>query len=114
MKLVRCLQNHSLFLVVILLTVTECSERSKLTEKFIHFFLAEAATILEGPVVGQKASEGQTINLTCQVFGSPKPQIVWLKGQEQLTGGRFTVMEDGNLQISVSNYCVAMFDHYIV
>jgi neuronal cell adhesion molecule len=65
-------------------------------------YTAEPANILEGPMVGQKASEGQTINLTCQVFGSPKPLIVWMKGQEQLTGGRFTIMEDGNLQISVS------------
>lgn len=64
-------------------------------------------------MVGQKASEGQTINLTCQVFGSPKPQIVWLKGQEQLTGGRFTVMEDGNLQISVSKYDMFSYGHYM-
>ena len=52
--------------------------------------------------MGQRTAEGQTIYLTCQVFGSPKPQIVWLKGQEQLTGGRFTVMDEGDLQIVVS------------
>ena len=52
--------------------------------------------------MGLRAAEGQTINLTCKVFGSPKPLVVWKKGDEQLTGGRFRVMEDGNLEIAVS------------
>jgi len=54
-------------------------------------------------VIGLRAAEGQTINLTCKVFGSPKPHVVWKKGDEQLTGGRYRVMENGNLEIAVSN-----------
>jgi len=65
-------------------------------------WLAEPPFIQEAPLVGLRAAEGQTINLTCKVFGSPKPLVVWKKGDEQLTGGRFRVMEDGNLEISVS------------
>ena len=69
----------------------------------MYWFSAEPANILEGPEIGMRVAEGQTANLTCEVYGSPKPLIVWLKGDEQLTGGRFTVMEDGNLQIAVCN-----------
>jgi len=63
---------------------------------------AEPPFILEGPLIGLRAAEGQTINLTCKVFGSPKPRVVWKKGDEQLTGGRYRVMDDGNLEIAVS------------
>jgi len=62
---------------------------------------AEPPVILEGPAIGLRAAEGQTINLTCKVFGSPKPLVVWMKGAEQLTGGRYRVLEDGNLEIAV-------------
>jgi len=64
--------------------------------------VAEPPFIQEGPIIGLRAAEGQTINLTCKVSGSPKPHVVWLKGDEQLTGGRFRLMEDGNLEIAVS------------
>ena len=57
--------------------------------------------IIEPPLIGQRAAEQQTINLTCHVFGSPKPLITWLKGTEQLTGGRYKVLEDGHLEITV-------------
>ena len=58
--------------------------------------------ILHPPLEAQKAAEGQTIELQCQVFGSPKPLVYWRKGSEQLTGGRFKVMPEGHLQITVS------------
>lgn len=57
--------------------------------------------IITGSQSEFKAAEGQTINLTCNVFGSPKPIVVWQKSGEQLTGGRFRVTSDGHLQISV-------------
>jgi len=63
---------------------------------------AEPPFIQERPELGFRAAEGQTIQLRCKVFGSPKPQVVWKKGDEQLTGGRYRVLEDGNLEISVS------------
>jgi len=69
----------------------------------VSLCLAEPPFIQEGPKIGLRAAEGQTVNLTCKVFGSPKPHVVWKQGDEQLTGGRFRVMDDGNLEISVSS-----------
>lgn len=62
---------------------------------------AEPATITYRPEAELKAAEGRTIQLTCAVFGSPKPLIVWKKGSEQLTGGRFRVTPEGHLEIKV-------------
>lgn len=69
------------------------------TNAYINVY-TEPPFILEGPMIGLRAAEHQTINLTCKVFGSPKPHVVWKKGDEQLTGGRYRVLEDGNLEIS--------------
>ena len=33
------------------------------------------------------------------MFGSPVPLVVWRRGTEQLTGGRFTVLPSGDLEI---------------
>ncbi len=66
--------------------------------------LAEPPIITEPPLEGQKAAEGQTTALRCSVFGSPKPLVVWKKGNEQLTGGRFSVLENGHLEIVVTLY----------
>ena len=41
------------------------------------------------------------VSLPCTVYGSPKPRIVWTKGNEQLTGGNFKVLPSGALQITV-------------
>ena len=64
-------------------------------------FTAEPATITERPLEEQKAAEGKDILIRCAVFGSPKPLVVWKKGSEQLTGGRYRVTEEGHLEIKV-------------
>ena len=63
---------------------------------------------MEPPKVEQLAAEGQTINLTCRVFGSPTPLVVWKKGNEQLTGGRFRVLSNGYLEIDVSGLALTV------
>jgi len=42
---------------------------------------------------------GQSIELTCKVFGSPKPEVKWIRDGLELTGGRYTVADIGNLHI---------------
>ena len=68
---------------------------------FILIFdiLAEPATITKRPPAEFKVAEGKDIILDCAVFGSPPPLVVWKKGSEQLTGGRFKVLDEGHLQI---------------
>ena len=55
-------------------------------------------------------AEAQDANLTCRVFGAPKPVIMWqyegndiaVQDQEQMTP-RFTVLKNGDLNIVVGN-----------
>lgn len=83
--------------------VIQCNATNKHGYIFTNAYLnvlSEEPMITEPPLVGMRAAEGQTANLTCKVFGSPKPVVVWKKSGEQLTGGRFSVTEDGHLQIT--------------
>ncbi|XP_025162697.1 neuroglian isoform X2 [Harpegnathos saltator] len=43
--------------------------------------------------------DGKTIQITCRVFGAPKPEIKWIKNGQELTGGRYKTLETGDLQI---------------
>jgi receptor-type tyrosine-protein phosphatase zeta len=47
---------------------------------------------------------GQNANLTCDVYGAPKPKVVWLRGtpSRPVSGPRFTVHSNGMLEIKSS------------
>jgi receptor-type tyrosine-protein phosphatase zeta len=63
--------------------------------------LAEPPSFTKPPMAVVKVAEGQSINLTCRVFGAPKPIITWRKGDEEdvVSGARFTKQKLGDLQI---------------
>ncbi|XP_067001681.1 neuroglian isoform X2 [Anabrus simplex] len=51
------------------------------------------------PPSNQATVDGHTVSLTCRVFGAPKPQVKWVRNGKELTGGRYTVKENGDLEI---------------
>lgn len=61
--------------------------------------LALAPEITEAPR-DTDAVDNQNINLTCKVLGAPKPNIKWIHNGKELTGGRYTTQENGDLLIS--------------
>lgn len=60
--------------------------------------LALPAEITEKPkdVV---TTDGKSVTLTCRVFGAPRPLVRWLKNNQELTGGRYKVLDNGDLEI---------------
>lgn len=46
-----------------------------------------------------RSVDGQDVNMTCRVFGAPKPRITWIRDNHELTGGRFQVTDVGDLLI---------------
>ncbi len=53
------------------------------------------------PEVERRAAVGQDVTLTCTVFGSPRPLVIWMNGQEVVTGIRLHVTGNGDLDITV-------------
>ena len=83
--------------------VVQCNSTNKFGSVFHNAYLSvlsEPPIILSPPLETHVVAEGKTVYLQCEVFGSPKPSVVWTRGNEQLTGSRFKVMEEGHLQIT--------------
>lgn len=43
--------------------------------------------------------DGRNVTLRCRVFGAPKPEVKWIRNGLELTGGRYTIQDDGDLLI---------------
>jgi len=55
--------------------------------------------VLEPPEKIALAVQASTFILRCRVFGAPKPKIKWRRENVELSGGRYKVLESGDLQI---------------
>ncbi|CAL4060819.1 unnamed protein product [Meganyctiphanes norvegica] len=51
------------------------------------------------PPSDMESVDGKMVNMTCRVFGAPKPRVTWVKGGEFLSGGRFKTSDKGDLII---------------
>lgn len=56
--------------------------------------------VLEPPEKVALAVQASTITLRCRVFGAPKPKIKWRRENIELSGGRYKVLDNGDLQIN--------------
>lgn len=52
------------------------------------------------PPVDTSTVDGKDVVMTCRVFGAPKPAVKWIRNGQELTGGRYTVRDTGDLFIS--------------
>ncbi|CAH0562169.1 unnamed protein product [Brassicogethes aeneus] len=60
--------------------------------------LALAPEITEAPR-DTDAVDNQYVNMTCKVLGAPKPNVKWIHNGKELTGGKYVIMENGDLFI---------------
>ncbi|XP_017136257.1 neuroglian isoform X1 [Drosophila miranda] len=54
---------------------------------------------IEEPPTALSTVDGRNVTLRCRVTGAPKPQVRWLRATNWLTGGRYIVQANGDLQI---------------
>jgi len=62
--------------------------------------LALPPEITEPPPANKETVDGKTVELTCRTFGAPKPIVKWFHDNDELTGGRFELKENGDLRIN--------------
>lgn len=75
------------------------------THRMSFFFTEEEPAIIVPPARELKVAEGRDIELTCITSGKPDPIITWRKEGEQITGGRYQIMPNGNLHVEVKGHC---------
>lgn len=83
--------------------VYQCNASNVHGYAFADFYLNVLAlppTIIEAPEAESKAVVTSTVTLRCRVFGAPKPDITWMRNSQEVTGGRYQVLENGDLRIS--------------
>ncbi|XP_049962681.1 neuroglian [Schistocerca serialis cubense] len=56
------------------------------------------------PPRSEQTVDGRTVTLLCRTFGAPKPQVKWIRNGKELTGGRYTTLDNGDLEIRDVNY----------
>ena len=62
-------------------------------------FLSALAPEIIDPPRSEATVDGRTVTLICHVFGAPKPLVKWIHGGVELTGGRYSVLDSGDLEI---------------
>lgn len=43
--------------------------------------------------------DGRPVIIGCKNFGVPKPHVKWMRNNIELTGGRYSTLNNGDLQI---------------
>ncbi|KAM7295332.1 neuroglian, partial [Ixodes scapularis] len=79
-----------------------CHARNKFGEALITEVLqvtALAPSIVGAPQHTTHAAESSIVKLRCPVFGAPRPEVKWFKEGQELTGGRYRVLDNGDLQL---------------
>jgi len=68
--------------------------------------IAESPSFVESPEEILTVAEGQSAMFTCNVYGAPKPTLIWQKGGlltdvNELRDRRISILPNGNLKIEV-------------
>lgn len=61
--------------------------------------LALPPEIVEAPRK-EATVDGKNVTMRCRVFGAPKPKVKWMRNGLELTGGRYIIQSNGDLQIT--------------
>ena len=64
----------------------------------MYLILALAPEITEPPNKVETV-DGRAITIGCKNFGVPKPHVKWTRNNIELTGGRNSILDNGDLQI---------------
>lgn len=72
--------------------------------KDVYVNVLALAPEITDPPKDEATVDGRMVTLTCRVFGAPKPEVKWIRGGLELTGGRYSVKESGDLEIRDANF----------
>ncbi|UYV67462.1 CHL1 [Cordylochernes scorpioides] len=82
--------------------VYQCNASNIHDYVFKNFYLnilRLAPIIMEPPDVVTEATVTSSVTLRCRVTGAPRPRVKWTRDGQEITGGRYHVMDSGDLRI---------------
>ncbi|CAN8025402.1 unnamed protein product [Ixodes persulcatus] len=82
--------------------VYQCNASNTHGYAFQNFYLnvlAMAPSVMRNLRQTTLAAASSLVTLRCPVFGFPRPEVKWLKEGQELTGGRYRVLDNWDLQL---------------
>jgi len=77
-----------------------------------YIIIALAPEITELPLNVKTFDGSTTTIIKCKPYGVPKPHVKWIKNDIELTGGRYSTLDNGDLQLrSVKKYIGFKFEN---
>ena len=73
--------------------------------------LALPPEIIRAPVPQARTVDGKVVTLSCRTFGAPKPIVKWFHDNDELTGGRFELRDNGDLRIKY-DFLISFLQHF--
>jgi len=67
-----------------------------------------APEITEPPHNVKTFDGSSTTVIGCKPFGIPKPDVQWTRNNLELTGGRYSTLDNGDLQIRLVLKCIEL------
>jgi hypothetical protein len=67
------------------------------------FFVLALAPVVTDPPLTKATVDGLTVTLGCPGLDEPKPLAKWFRNGVELTGERYTLLENGDLEIRYVN-----------
>ena len=108
-----------LLITINYLNILELKQFPIYQQLFLYLILALAPKITE-PLNKVETIVGRTITIGCKNFGVPKPHVTWTRNNIKLTGGRYSILYNGDLQIRLVSsilrlkiYCFNKFNQII-
>lgn len=86
--------------------VIQCNASNSFGYDFVNAFinvLREPPYIYEAPPKNLRQTEGAMVLLPCRSYSAPRALVAWRKDGRPINGGRYQVMENGDLIIEASS-----------
>lgn len=86
------------------IAVVQCNASNSFGYDFVNAYvnvLREPPYIYQAPPKDLSQTEGSAVLLPCRTYSAPKALVAWRKDGRPINGGRYQVMENGDLVIEV-------------
>ncbi|KAL5966472.1 Neuroglian [Taenia solium] len=99
--------------------VVQCNASNSFGYDFVNAFvnvLREPPYIYEAPPKILRQTEGAMVLLPCRSYSAPRALVAWRKDGRPINGGRYQVMENGDLviEVSLSAICQKRTSSYVI
>ena len=96
------------------IAVIQCNASNSFGYDFVNAYvnvMREPPYIYMAPPKSLRQTEGTPVLLPCRSYSAPKALVAWRKDGRPINGGRYQVMENGDLVIEASPISITFYNN---